>query len=264
MKKLRLFLSITFILTFVTSSVFAGDFANLRFIGFSKDGNYLAFEEWGEGDPGGWYSNTYFIDVANNSYALKPVTLLDEDGKHSLEFLRQKGANLSAKNLRKLGINQGNTGQMVLAHLQNDWTYKDGFGVGGSGEKVKFNNYINPNSPNLDDFYELNLETFLDETADCPDREFFPVYKLGLTLNYNSYDRRNNHSQVMQKDSILPKRRDCPTGYGIESVYFYDDMVAVFLQVFSRGFEGPNMRYMVVTTQLDYAPFGQDYFKYRK
>src|SRR5215203_28787 len=57
------------------STVFAGDWAEMRFIGFSEDGEYMAFEEYGEWDVhiGGTYATTYFIDVAENVYAIEPV-----------------------------------------------------------------------------------------------------------------------------------------------------------------------------------------------
>ena len=58
----------------------AGDFANLNFIGFSKDGRYLAFEEYGIQDGSGWaYSNFYFVDVAKNVYAAPSITIRIEN-----------------------------------------------------------------------------------------------------------------------------------------------------------------------------------------
>ena len=53
----------------------AGDYANLNFIGFSKDGRYLAFEEYGIQDGSGWaYSKFYFVDVAKNAYAAPSIS----------------------------------------------------------------------------------------------------------------------------------------------------------------------------------------------
>jgi len=42
-----------------------------------------------------------------------------------------------------------------------------------------------------------------------------------------------------------------PYGYRIEQIYFYKDNVAVLLNMFSQGFEGPDMRYMAVTGRLE-------------
>jgi predicted secreted protein len=255
-----------FLLTLCLSAqTFAGDYANLRFIGFSGDGKYLAFEEWGEGDPGGWYSTTYFIDVDNNSFAIAPLALTDDENTKSLSALRRKSETLAAKNLRKLKIMPGNQGRMIAAHLLTDWTYDDSFINTGEGDKVKFNGYLNPNSPNQYEFYELTLKTFPDEKAECNNRTGRGVNKFDLTLNYTGSSKEYSYSQILQKDSILPARRNCPYGYRIESVYFYDDdKIAVFLNVFSHGFEGPDMRYMVVTASMDYETWGFDYFKKQK
>lgn len=246
-------------------NLFAGEYANLKFIGFSKDGKYLAFEEWGEGDPGGWYSNTYFVDVDKNSFAAAPIALLDEEEKKPLDALRLKGETLSAKTLRRLKIVPGNTGRMIVSHLLTDWTYDDSFINYGGGDKVKFNGYLNPNSPNQYEFFELILKTIPDEKAQCSNRTNYGVNKFDLTLNYTASTATNNYSQILQKDSVLPARRNCPFGYRIESVYFYnEDKIIVFLNVFSHGYEGPDMRYMVVTAELDYELFGYDYFKNAK
>jgi predicted secreted protein len=260
-----LYVCSTFLLLFVLSAQsFAGDYANLKFIGFSRDGKYLAFEEWGEGDPGGWYSNTYFVDVDKNSFASAPVSLTDEEGTKSLDALRTKGEALAAKTLRRLKIVPNNSGRILVSHLLTDWTTDDSFINYGEGDKVKFNGYLNPNSPNQYEFYELALKTVPDEKAECDNRTDFGVNKFELLLNYTASSAGNNWSQILQKDSILPKRRNCPYGYRIESVYSYKDRLAVFLNVFSHGFEGPDMRYMVVTAATDYAMPGFDYFKNAK
>src|SRR5215470_8059679 len=70
MKRIRFLVCILSVM-FAGSSAFAGDYADLTFIGFSADGRYLAFEESGTWDgAGGDYATTYFINVAKNTYAL--------------------------------------------------------------------------------------------------------------------------------------------------------------------------------------------------
>lgn len=258
MKKLQLLLSIIFILSLAVSLTFAGDFANLKFIGFSQDGNYVAFEEWGEFDGiGGNYAKTYIVDTVNNTFAVKPFiyeVYSDDMSESAAKTLKQKYRLAAANGLRQFKIVQGNTGNLVVSHLLTDWTYDDDFTSGGSLDKVKFNDYMNQNSPNQYEFYELKLETFADETAECNNRTGLGVYKFGLTLNYTSHENSDNWSQILQKDSVLPARRNCPSSYRIESVYLYEDKILVFLNIFSHGFEGPDMRYMVVTAQMDYEP----------
>ena len=46
---------------------------------------------------------------------------------------------------------------------------------------------------------------------------------------------------------ILPESRNCPHTYSIQNVYVYENRVAVFLNVYTTGFEGPDMRFLAVT-----------------
>ena len=70
------------LLMLVSSPTFAGDYANLRFLGFSQDGNYLAFEEWGEADGiGGMYAKTYVVNTVKNDFAIKPLTFREDSEK---------------------------------------------------------------------------------------------------------------------------------------------------------------------------------------
>ena len=69
---------------------FAGDYAELKFVGFSLDGKYLAFEEAGERDVhlGGDYATTYFVNVAKNVYSVAPsvYSFSENDERHTGQF----------------------------------------------------------------------------------------------------------------------------------------------------------------------------------
>ena len=74
MKNLRTATLVFVFLCALSSIASAGDFATLNFIGFSKDGRYLAFEEYGTQDGSGFpYSNFYFVDVVKNIFAAKSI-----------------------------------------------------------------------------------------------------------------------------------------------------------------------------------------------
>jgi len=261
------------------SCVFAGDYADLKFIGFSADGRYLAFEESGSWDgAGGDYATTYFVNVAKNTYALPPAVFewemdsMKESARRPL--LARYNRNVAGA-LAKLKIVRRNTGTQVVAHMLTDWSFvkktesetyfynSDGTQVykqmpnyegaflsrGDSTETVIFNPWINPNGPNTNEYYELTLKKSPGNSGPCAESE--DALKIELTLKDNSH-HRNLGAQVLQKDKELSKARNCPYGYRIEQVYFYKNNIAVFLNMFSQGFEGPDMRYMVVTGQLEY------------
>jgi predicted secreted protein len=112
---------IALILILIPTGIYAGDYAKLNFIGISKDGKYLAFEQYGVQDGSGFaYSNTYFIDVEKNEYAGKPVPMMIENESITLDSIRNKAGNFVVTKLKKLGIVRGNTGTMVVARLLTD------------------------------------------------------------------------------------------------------------------------------------------------
>jgi len=257
----------------LSANIFAGEFATLNFIGFSKDGKYLAFEESGGQDPSdALFSNTYFINVDKNSFALPPVKIDDfvEPFRNGNPFAARdrKLRALTAANLRKLKIVPGDQGELVVCHLLSDWSfakpvevedtsvkppvkvqdYEDAFfWTEAPVQKVIFNDYLNPNSPNTTEYYELTLKQ-IEVNAPDSNREG-GTYKFELTL-----DDRTHHevleTQVLQKNTALPAARQFPYGYRIERIYVRKNKIAVFLNVFNHGFEGPSMRYLVVTGEF--------------
>lgn len=252
------------------------EYPELKFIGFSENGKYLSFEESGEVEGLDRYSNydyatTYYINVAKNSFALKttyfdaPPGMLEsrETPRLKLAYKRE----VSAK-LKKLRIISGNTGDFAVAHFLSDWSFVkpierqsnvDGNDeadavtdyVGGYGkinttaiEKIIFNNSLD-SSQTTDEFFELTLITSpAKPVSGCP-----AVYKFELTLKNNT-SHEETELQILQKDGdIVPEDRMCPLGYKIERVYVYGRKTAVFLNVFTKDLDRPevNMNYLVVT-----------------
>src|SRR5215207_8757888 len=71
--KIRLLLLVWCALCLTPVKIFAGDYANIHFIGFSRDGKYLAFEQYGTADGSGFpYADLYLLDVEKNVFAAKP------------------------------------------------------------------------------------------------------------------------------------------------------------------------------------------------
>ena len=92
----RLFLLL--IITFFVSPALADDYAQRRILGFSPDGHYFAFEQFGVGDPSGIaFSDIFVIDTRKNrwlkdtplSVALEPD---DDDISHPREARRLNAA----------------------------------------------------------------------------------------------------------------------------------------------------------------------------
>jgi predicted secreted protein len=229
------------------TNVFAGDYANLNFIGFSTDGKYLAFEEYGISDGAGFpYSNIYFINVEKNSYAAPPVLKtvkepINENAIPTENAIRLAAKKAAAANLKKFKIVQGNAGKMVVARLLTD------LNVGSVGQNNESNNQVIEftdyrDSSYYEREYALLLKTSEIKTKNC-EYSSDAVLKLDLTLK----DTKAETEKILQSDKTLPESRGCPLAYSIQNVYVYQDRIAVFVNIYMMGFEGPDMRFMTVT-----------------
>lgn len=255
------------------------DYPKLKFIGFSENGKYLAFEESGEVEGLDRYSNyqyatTYYVNVAKNSFALKTTYLDEPPGinvtRESARLELAYKHEVSAK-LRKLRIISGNTGDFAVAHFLSDWSFVKPIErkntldesdeadpatdyVGGYGkmnttaiEKIIFNNSLD-SSQKTDTFLELTLTPSPAKPVEgCP-----AGYKFELTLKDNR-SHEETGLQILQKDGdIVPADRLCPLGYKVERVYVYGRKIAIFLNIFTKDLDRPevNMNYMVVTGSI--------------
>ncbi len=240
-----------FAFVLLPANIFAGDYAKLNFIGFSKDGKYLAFEEYGTSDGSGFpYANIYFVDVVKNTYAAPPVRkrfdessmkVFDESKIPGEDAMRLAAKRASAANLKKFRIIEGNTGKMVVARLLTDLNAgRIEFGDENKDQLIKFTDYRD--SSYFENEYDLLLKTTEVKIKQCDIFEY-PVLKFDLTLK----NVKTETGKILQNDTTLPDSRNCPHAYSIQNVYVYDNKIAVFLNIYTTGFEGPDMRYMVVT-----------------
>lgn len=231
----------TIVLLLALASVaFAGDYASLNLIGFSADGRYFAYEEYGTQDGSGFpYSNIYFVETAKNKFAGSAIKVLIKT-ENATEAAARDGSSLRAALMMKnFAIVKGNRGQLVLSHLINDLTW-DKDVMDGSTETVRFAEVLS--SAYRSGYYELTLKKNATETKNCK------VYELdNYLVELSLKDIEANTSRTLQKDSSLPDSRMCPIGYRIQDVYLYKGNIAVFLNMFQPGFEGPDLRYLSVS-----------------
>lgn len=238
---IRSTLVFAFVIILALSSVIrAGDFSSLSFIGFSKDGRYLAFEEYGTQDGSGYpYATVYFIETQKNTFAAPPVKVMieKEDGLESTA--RNRAAALAAKKLKQFAIIRGNTGRQVVSHLLTDQTFDDG-SDNKKANLVKFAEQMW--SMHREGDYELLLTPVKINPKDC-EAYGYDTFMMELKLTNNAID---NGTGILQKDKTLPAGRGCVLSYRIQDVYLYNDLIAVFISFDTPGFEGPDLRYMAV------------------
>lgn len=236
------FLIVFLFLVLLPAESFAGDYANLNFIGFSKDGKFLAFEQYGVQDGSGFpYADIFFINTEKNIFAAAPVSVRIDRDDATETTVRNKANLAAAKKLRELKIVKGNPGSLVLSHLTTDLTFNEN--LKNNTETVRFAELIFSSYQKGD--YELSLKSVPAKMKDCDIFEQ-EIFKLELSLK----DNESGATKILQKDADLPKSRGCALSYSIQNVYVYADYIAVFLNVLTPGFEGADMRYMVVSGKM--------------
>jgi predicted secreted protein len=216
----------------------AGDAANFDPIGFSEDGRYFAYEEYGIQDGSGFpYSSIYVVDIAADAWIPgSPFRArLDEDGANTFRA-RQEARALAAEAIEGLDIHA--PAQFIA--LNGDGEPVDGkvldFGAVGwdPGQIVGMN--------------RLTLETFeADSPMDCDALMGEEAKGYRLTL-----ESGREAPVVLHEDGErLPNSRGCAMDYRIFGVVTGEalttlDKAMVIVSVYPFGFEGPDRRFLAV------------------
>jgi predicted secreted protein len=204
----------------------AGDIAHFDLIGFSKSGAYLAFGQAAIGDGTGFpYAGIDVIDVAKNTLVASSTVETQTDNS-STAAVRAAVLTKSAPILKKYGIQAGNQGRFVAG------------GLGGAQGAV-MDNTLEFSAKGKAYRLELSMRDGGVET-DCDGHapQLLKVTLIGKT------------SKVLQNDSKLPASRRCASDYRMHSVFVSNSSMVVFISVSSDGFEGSNIKFMVVTAKL--------------
>ncbi len=216
-------------LTLCTAIAKAGDVASMDLIGFSKDGRYVAFEEFGIGDGSGFpYTTTNIVNVNRNALVATVETSLETDGS-TLAQARAKAKPRVEAALSRFGIVTGNQGRFIAATVPlND-------------PLTSLSNLLATEFIALGRSYTVSLATKpAPDKPDCQSPPQFLVLKLAV----------NGGIRDLQRDSRLPTARGCAYEYAVRSLHVYGRSLAVFVSYRRPGFEGPDLSWMVVTGSL--------------
>lgn len=211
----------------------AGDRAEIALLGFSEDGRYFAYEEYGIQDGSGFaFSSIYAIDLTTDRWVPgTPFAARAESEDASLASIRAKAAALAKGPLDELQLNA----PAIFTALNGDGEPMDGlslaFGTPGYG--------LTP----VGDTWVLTLETFpLTAPADCASYTDEPMLGFALAAS----------GQEFHRDTAIPKSRHCPLAYRIYGMAepagfgYADGGRAAIISVYSLGFEGPDRRFIAV------------------
>ncbi|MBO6509237.1 MAG: DUF2259 domain-containing protein [Roseibium sp.] len=232
-------------LFFLGTAAIAGDTARIQVLGFSKDGNRFAFEQYGVQDGSGFpYSEIFILDVAKDRW-VKPSPFRRRDEVDDSQGY-DEDALLAAARAENRAVAQ--------PHLRDNGIAGKGLTVGHNPHSELSSNphrmVVNPYDmmPPADDPLQLDLTEYPMASGDCAsygaDTKGFR-----LTLTYHGKTR------VLNDDKKVPSSRNCPLRYRIERIltHFPDNgppVFAVLVQMESHGFEGPDRRYLAITGLL--------------
>ncbi|GBC61256.1 DUF2259 domain-containing protein [Desulfonema ishimotonii] len=221
--KVKILMLMIFVCFMVCPPTWGSDVYKLNFIGFSENGEFLAFENEPHLMDSEAGKHAIFIDVLNNKY-VGPVLYRQSD---------------IDKKIKELEIKKGNTGKQVIHHPPSD--------MGVNPHNVKFTTF--QYQLGTKDKYELELKLIQTLSKEC---EIYKAYAgPGINMIELKLINQEKDEIILQKDNSLPKTRDCAFKYRIEDVYTYRGKIAVFIQVFTPSIEGPTRKYMIVTGKLN-------------
>lgn len=219
---------------FATSNIAsAGDAALNRIIGFSPDGKYFSFEQYGIQDGSGFpYSEIFFIDTQANSWVENPIRISIDD-EASIAKARIQALAKATPIIKKLGttLHGFTLVSNPITQFGND-KYIARFGV-------------NPNVPRYNP-YKMQLSVQDIKNAKCKSfDQQSKIFSLSLTSQSNPNISQN------YADSKLPSSRGCASDYSISEIHYFesingDVIFMTFINIMSYGFEGPDRRFMVI------------------
>jgi predicted secreted protein len=214
----------------------AGDRALIDYLGYSDDGRYFAFEEYGSQDGSGFpFSTIYVVDLlADKWVAGTPYRVVLEDDGADVEDAREAALDKAEPKLDQFGI-----GSAAYAIAVNG----DGEPNANEGHELTFGD---PGYGLAEVMPErtLTLETFpLESDEDC--ESYMGEDPLGFALSLDG-------DEFYRDEGKLPKSRGCTMGYKIYAVVKPAEWslaasgMLVVVSTYPFGFEGPDRRFLVV------------------
>ncbi|MBX9777012.1 MAG: DUF2259 domain-containing protein [Xanthobacteraceae bacterium] len=235
----------------------AGDGSAVHVLGFSADGRYFAFEQYGEQDGSGTlYSTITAVEtIGDRPVKGMPVAaIMDADdpalGKEprdkQLADIRARAAADAAAILRQLGISEA--GNQIAAVAGSRSRYVLGPEEVRSARKATVAAVALPHFGADARLVLREFDIAMHRCKDLVSGEHPNGF--GLTL-----ERRSRPTIHFNRDQTIPVTRGCPDHYGIAEAHALplpdgSYALAVLIQYFYTAFEGPDRRFIVVTGRV--------------
>lgn len=232
---IRAFMCAVVLSVFLSSPGQAGDMAERDIIGFSKDGRYFAFEQYGVQDGSGFpYADVFVIDTVNDAWVPgTPFRVRIDNEETPLAEARRQVAELARNKLIELVITEPGT---LLA--SNPVTE-----LSADPHKVVVNARVVV--PPVDVPWTYRIESFDMPIPNCPEGMTDKPWQ-GFALTF----QKGGSSPVeLHRDSAVPESRGCAMRYALSDIVRHETsdnkvVVVALISVFKLGFEGPDRRFI--------------------
>lgn len=239
---MRLPTALLFLLLSATMAV-AADNAERAVIGFSPDGRYFAFEQYGVQDGSGFpYAEIFVVDLDANQWVKgSPFRHRLEDEAASVSTVRARAAHAASPLLGKLKTAE--PGEMLAAQMPTQAI--------ADRRRIGFDAFYESRADQKGQRYTLNLDLVpfaAPENCYAEDGKQMG-FRLGLKDNETGVEKEAH------KDTAIPSSRYCPRDYDISAVVSYRPPAGparqvALIGVYTPGFEGVNRRYLAVPFTL--------------
>lgn len=224
----------------------AGDYAHEQAIGFSKDGRYFGFEEFGIEDGSGFpYSNIFIIDLETDTFAPStPVRVRLGSAGGLLAAARTKVRKDARAVLKKYQLTSPATS--IYARGLGDFADFEGGLTTPHVSKITLPSFTDPTSTSRNSFELIMRHIPAPSVAKCP------LDTIGFQMEKIDADGKR---RFVHKDKKILLSRGCPVKYRITRVYIpafvRGEFAAVLISVFQTGFEGLDRRFIVFPVLLN-------------
>lgn len=218
----------------------SAELAERSILGYSDNGRYFAFEQFGIQDGSGFaYSEIFIIDLVQDRWVPGgPIRVrLEEDGS-GLRAARRNAMEQASARLNRYGI--GAPARVLASTTPME--------SGAQEEEITFNPLamLNPIHP----LRTLRVENLpMSSPRDC----YGMVETAGFAL---SLQAQGGAKQTIYRDSQLPMSRVCPARYGISDIVVPFDgspgRAVALISVYQLGFEGLDRRFLAVPFDLSF------------
>lgn len=227
---------LVFCAAFAVPAAWAGDRAQFETLGYSEDGRYFAFEQFGIQDGSGFaYADIFVIDLDTDSFAQgTPVRVRIDEEMVPVAAARAQVRSEAASVLAASGIDR----PAVPLALRGDGALDD------DGLSIRYGLPAYGLAETQGD-YRLSLDIFkAPSSQDC---EFFEGDPMAFALFSGPEDARVE----LYRDKSVPASRHCVITYKFYGVFipfesFEDASAVAVLSVWSHGFEGPDRRFIAL------------------